>query len=247
VSEGFAGKTRFFTGVIRDITERRRLTQQLLQRESLARIGQMAAIVAHEVRNPLAAISGAIEIIGEDLPEDHPHRPIVREILTRTASLNESISDILEYARPSKPAPAPISVRDMLVDITALLQQDAAFRQVEIMIRGDDKVVPCDGHMLKSALLNIMMNAAQAMAGTGRIDVDIGGLDGDCRIIIRDNGPGIPPDARRRIFEPFFTTKSRGTGLGLPIARQAIEAHGGDIAVDCPQDGGTVVEIRLPL
>ena len=117
---------------------------------------------------------------------------------------------------------------------------------LEISVSGACDIVG-DREMLQIVFQNILMNAAQAMDGQGRIDVTIAGADGRCRIAVADRGPGMPADVREKAFDAFFTTKHRGTGLGLPIAKRVVEAHGGTIHIDVPPEGGTTISVDLPL
>jgi signal transduction histidine kinase len=118
---------------------------------------------------------------------------------------------------------------------------------VDIAVEGEDVSVTADGELVRATVLNLLLNAAQAMAGQGRIVVTTGRENGTAYIEVRDTGPGISPAIREQIFEPFFTTKARGGGLGLPIARRTAELHGGSLMLDCPADGGTIVRVSLPI
>ena len=232
---------------VRDVTERNRLARTLTERASLARLGEMAAIVAHEVKNPLAGIGGAIQVIGSHLPAQSPDKPIVKEILERLDALNGTVQDLLLYARPRLPRPAPIRLRAILSDTASLLSRDPALAKIEVSISGTDLTVPADAELLKPVFLNLLINAGQAMGGGGKVEIQIQAADGQARIAVIDRGPGIPPEIRDKIFEPFFSTKHRGSGLGLPIAKRVIELHHGSITVECPPGGGTVVTVALPL
>ncbi len=231
---------------VRDVTERNRMARTLTEQASLARLGEMAAVVAHEVKNPLAGIGGAIQVIGSHLPPQSPDRGIVREILDRIDSLNGTVQDLLLYARPRLPKLAPVRLLSILQDTTFLLGQDPGLGKTRVRISGEDLSIPADAELLKPVFLNLLINAAQAMGGKGEIRVDVTLGQGRCQISFSDSGPGIPAGIRDRIFEPFFTTKHRGTGLGLPIAKRVVEAHGGRMTVTCPTTGGAVVTVELP-
>jgi signal transduction histidine kinase len=127
-----------------------------------------------------------------------------------------------------------------------LLRKDPAYAGLDVVLAGEDTVVDGDIEQLQTVVLNLLLNSAQAVGGNGRIEVTLTRRDGWCDIRIRDYGPGISPEVRERVFEPFFTTKHRGTGLGLPTARRVVEMHHGTIALETPEDGGTVVTISLP-
>ena len=231
-----------------DVTDRRRNEERLRQQEALARLGQMAAVVAHEVRNPLAGISGAVEILQGRAPEGSADREILTTIRERIGILDQSVEDLLRFARPRNPHFVSVPVRELLHDTARLLTDDRKLSDLNVSISGPDVVIRCDADMIREVFLNLFLNAAHAMETRGRIDVQIEAEDGDCRVVVADDGPGISPAVRHRVFEPFFTTKTQGTGLGLPIARRLVELNGGEIglALDAPGTG-TTIEVRLPL
>jgi signal transduction histidine kinase len=171
----------------------------------------------------------------------------MREIVGRIDALNELIQDLMLFARPRSPRLGPVDLRPLLVDAVALLRRDPLGQHLDVAIDGPDLVVSADAEMLRATVLNLLINAAQAMGGHGRIAITFE-PQGDMRVIeVRDTGPGIPPDVREHVFEPFFTTKARGGGLGLAIARRTAELHGGTLALRCPDTGGTVVTLTLPV
>ena len=241
------GKPYQYMAIRSDITERKRSEALLREQGALARLGEMAAVVAHEVKNPLAGIRGSLQVIGGRMPADTRDRAVVRDIVDRLDSLNNIVDDLLVFARPREPKLAPVIVADLLRNTAALLKKDPAHATTQVEIADTRAVVSADPEQLQLVVVNLLLNAAQATHNQGRVRVDVATTDGVCRIAIADNGPGIPEEVRERIFEPFFTTKSRGTGLGLPTAKRVIERHGGDIDVRCPPAGGTVVTVSLPL
>ena len=240
------GRPWQFLAIRSDITERKRIEQALREQGALARLGEMAAVVAHEVKNPLAGIAGAIQVIGTRLPADGPERPVIGEILARIAALNATVDDLLVFARPRSPKPAPVALRQLLLAAGSLLGRDQQSAGVELALPARDVVLWADAELLKPVLLNVLLNAAQAMGGRGTIRVTARNVGAACEVTIADSGPGIAPELRDKVFEPFFTTKHRGTGLGLAIARRVVEAHGGAIRLECPAAGGTLVTLRLP-
>jgi signal transduction histidine kinase len=157
------------------------------------------------------------------------------------------VNDLLLFARPTPPRLTPVPVLALVEDAAGLLSGDAGLGRVQVEVRGPALSVLADPQLLKPVLLNLLLNAGQAMQGKGKISVSVAAGNDMCELTVSDHGPGIVPEVRDRIFEPFFSTKHRGTGLGLPIARRIIEAHGGEIDVSCPAAGGTVVVVRLPL
>jgi len=230
-----------------EITDRKRSEDRLREQAALARLGEMAAVVAHEVKNPLAAIKGALQVIGGRMPADSRDRLVIGDIVARVDSLNDIVQDLLVFARPREPQLAPVAVADLLENTAGLLRKDPAYASLGITVSGATPVLPLDVDQMRTVFLNLLLNAAQASGASGRITVTVRADDLAATIAIADDGPGIPPDVRPKIFEPFFTTKHRGTGLGLPTARRVVERHHGTIDVDCPPSGGTIVTVTLPL
>jgi len=238
---------RKFTGILHDLSARIRIEERLREQTALARLGEMAAVIAHEVKNPLAGIRGAIQVIGGRLPQESKDAAIAKEIVTRIDALDMMIKDLLLFARPPQPRMTPVDVAGLIRTTADLLSGDPALRAVTVRVEGGVPPVEGDAELLKIVFQNLVVNGAQAMHGQGAIAIALEATDGVCRVTVRDGGPGIPADVRERIFTPFFTTKARGTGLGLPTAKRIVEAHGGSIAVNCPPAGGTTVEVTLPL
>jgi len=203
-------------------------------------------VVAHEVKNPLAGIRGALEVIGGRMPEASRDRAVLRDIIGRLDSLNDTVQDLLVFARPREPRLTPVSLVHLLETTAALLKKDPAHADTHVDISGDTPVVEVDAEQLQTVFLNLLLNAAQAAGPGGRVRAEVSTDNGLCRVAIADNGPGISAEIRERIFEPFFTTKHRGTGLGLPTAKRVIERHQGTIGIDCPAEGGTIVTVILP-
>jgi two-component system sensor kinase FixL len=247
VGETIVDGQKRFTGILHDLTARAALEAQVREQSALARLGEMAAMIAHEVKNPLAGMRGAVQIIGGRMPDTNPDKPMMGEIVRRIDSLDRMMKDLLVYARPPKPRRSPTDVVPLLAATANLLKQDDSAKHVAVDIMGAAPPVDADGEMLKMVFHNLLINGAHAMNGGGTIRVTVNSEGGQCRIAVADDGPGIPADDRQKIFIPFFTTKRRGTGLGLPTAKRFIEAHDGRISVDCPASGGTTVTIQLPL
>ena len=247
VGEAFPKGERKFTGILHDLTARVALEQQIREQSALVKLGEMAALIAHEVKNPLAGIRGAVQVIGGRMPADNPDTAMMKEIVKRVDSLDAMMKDLLVFARPPKPKRAPTEMVPLLGATAGLLKADEGAQHVEVEIGGNAPPVSADGEMLKMVFHNLLINGAHAMQGRGTIRVQVSAADHTCTITIRDTGPGIPAEMRDKIFIPFFTTKRRGTGLGLPTAKRFIEAHDGRIAVDCPPSGGTTVTVQLPL
>lgn len=242
-----AGKPYQYISIRYDITERKAAEERLQEQAALARLGQMAGVVAHEVKNPLAGIKGAMQIMMSGRPHGDADLAVMRDIIDRINALNELVQDLLVFARPRPLRLEPIDVRLLLLDAIDALRRDPAGELVQVEIDGPDVSLTGDSALLRATFLNLLINAAQAIGGTGSIRIRLTRMPDGCRVGIHDTGPGIPRDLRDRIFEPFFTTKARGGGLGLPIARRTVELHGGTIAVACPPEGGTHVSLILPL
>jgi PAS domain S-box-containing protein len=240
------GKPYQYIAIRADITARKLAEEQLAQQAALARVGQMAAVVAHEVRNPLAGIKGAIQILISRRGADDGELPVMRDIVARIDALSDLINDLMVFARPRPPRLARIELHPIIADAMTIVRRDAAAQGVEFTLTGNESAVSADGEMIRAAVLNLLLNAAQALGGEGRVDVTTSRSAKAATVTVRDTGPGIPPEIRDQIFEPFFTTKSRGGGLGLPIARRTAELHGGSLTVDCPETGGTVMTLTLP-
>jgi two-component system sensor kinase FixL len=225
---------RKFTGILHDLSGRVEMEEQLREQAALARLGQMAAVIAHEVKNPLAGIRGAIQVFGGGMSPEGAQAPILKEIVSRIDSLDQ-------------PKRAPTDLVPLVRMIAGLLSQDPALHDVNIEVDGAVPPISADADMLRIVFQNLLINGAHAMHGKGSIHVAVDTVDSTCQIAVLDGGPGIPADVREKIFTPFFTTKSRGSGLGLPTAKRLIEAHSGQIVIDCPPAGGTKVVIRLPM
>lgn len=240
------GKPYQYVSIRYDITERKQSEARLREQASLAQLGRMAAVVAHEVRNPLAGIRGALQVIGNRMKPEQPERSVVTEIVNRVDTLNTIVEDLLLFARPKPPQLRPVTFVELTTKLRTQVANDPGFAHVEVTVTGDDATMQADPELLTLVLLNLTANAAQAMKGQGRIDIALH-VDGEWHELrLRDTGPGMPQDVQARLFEPFFTTKARGTGLGLATARRIVESHGGTLTLACPADGGTVATLRLP-
>lgn len=241
------GKPYQYMAIRSDITERKYTEALLREQAALARLGEMAAVVAHEVKNPLAGIRGALQVIGGRMPDTSRDRTIIGDIVQRLDSLNDIVQDLLVFARPREPKLAPVPLAELLEGTAALLKKDPAYAGAQVTVNGDRPTINADAEQLQIVMLNLLINAAQAAGSAGQVRVSVASRNGVCRVAIADSGPGIPADIRERIFEPFFTTKHRGTGLGLPTAKRVVERHHGEIDVACPPEGGTIVTVTLPV
>ncbi|HVZ20377.1 MAG TPA: PAS domain S-box protein, partial [Vicinamibacterales bacterium] len=201
------GKPYQYIAIRADITARKAAETQLAQQAALARVGQMAAVVAHEVRNPLAGIKGAIQILISRRRSGDAELPVMRDIISRIDALSELINDLMLFARPRPPRLATVELRPLLQDAVAVARRDPAGTAMRIAVSGDDVSATVDGELVRATVLNLLLNAAQAMPGGGDVRVTLGRREGLATIEVRDSGPGIPPEIREQVFEPFFTTK----------------------------------------
>jgi two-component system CheB/CheR fusion protein len=240
------GKPFKYMAIRYEITERKRTEDLLREQAALARLGQMAAVVAHEVKNPIAGIRGALQVISARMAPESRDRSIITDIIARLDALNGVVQDLLVFARPRQVRAEPVDLAALVSRTADLIARDPVMSGLRVKITGGDALTRADGEQLQIVFHNILTNAAQAMGGAGDIDVDIRSTPPGWTIAFVDHGPGMPPDVREKAFDAFFTTKHRGTGLGLPTARRIVEAHGGHIEIDIPPHGGTVVTIALP-
>lgn len=242
------GKPRQYMAIRYEITDRKEHEQRLRDQAALTTLGEMAAVVAHEVRNPLAGIRSGLQLLATTFPDAAEGRELIGEIVARVDSLNAVLSDLLTFARVRELKRAEIDVAAFLADLTGSMKLDPAMRDVEIVTRVEPGLsVEGDIDQLRLVATNLLINAAQAMSYTGRVEIAVSTSDADgCMLTVADAGPGIPAELVERVFEPFFTTKHRGTGLGLPTARRIVEAHGGSLTLGPRPGGGTVARVALP-
>jgi len=238
---------RRFTGIVHDLTRRVRMEEQFREQTALARLGEMAAVLAHEIKNPLAGIRGVVQVIAGRMQSGGAEAEMMGEVIARIDALDAMMKDVLVFARPRRPKMQPVEIVPLVRLTAELLKQGADLREVEIDVRGESPAVNGDPEMLKMVFQNLLLNSAHATKSKGRIRVDVSKSDTDCTVTVEDDGPGVPLEIQGKIFTPFFTTKARGTGLGLATAKRFVEAHQGEISIECPPAGGTAVHVRLPL
>lgn len=229
-------------------TERSAVEERLTQAEHLAEIGRLAASLAHEIKNPLAGISGAIQVIRDAMNPDDPKRSIIGEILAQIHRLDSAVCDLLLYARPTMPHKAEMSLADAVKRVLMILAQEPAFRHVPIHFDDQQRnsSICADRSQIEQLLLNLLINAAHASEGGGQVRVEIEPLPEKMRLSVIDSGSGMTPEVFQRAFEPFYTTKARGTGLGLSICKRIAEIHGGTIELKSVSGKGTTVCVDLP-
>lgn len=219
--------------------------RDLMHRESLARLGEMAAVVAHEVKNPLAGIMGVRQVL-ETRPRPDAERKVLSDVRERLAGLTRTVDDLMAFARPNRLLSEPCDLKNLLRETRALIESDGQWPDLEIQIEGPDITTLADRQQLRCAVLNVVLNAAAAQAGHGAVLAQVEQVGDPVQIGVSDQGPGVSHHLRDRIFEPFFTTRTQGTGLGLPIVAQTLRAHGGSVSLGPGPTGGTRVTLSLP-
>jgi len=222
---------------------------QMSRAEHLATLGELAAGLAHEIRNPLAGIAGVIEVIGRDIPEGSPSREVLKDVQQEVLHIKNVLSELLDYARPRPPQIMAADLNASVEHAVALARQQALSRPIEIRFATAENLshVEHDAAQIQQVMLNLLLNALQAIPGAGSIRVAVEQRGDDVVITVADSGRGIAPDNLASIFRPFFTTKGQGTGLGLSLARRIIEDHGGRIEVESQPGAGTKFTVQLPL
>ncbi|MFZ0240618.1 MAG: ATP-binding protein [Desulfobacterales bacterium] len=229
--------------------ERLRLKEQLNRAAHLSALGEMAAVISHEIRNPLGIIRSSAELLKKKMAGIDASNAIPDIVIEESSRLNNIITDFLKYARPRPPRLAPCHIEDVLEkNLTFLSSQleEKGYR-VEKTIAPNLPEVTADADMLYQAFLNIFINALQAMPDGGRIFLDVHGAAEAIEVVITDEGGGVPQEILEKVWDPFFTTKDKGTGLGLGVVKNIVDAHGGDIVIDNASDKGARFVIRLPL
>jgi PAS domain S-box-containing protein len=245
------GRLVGFAKILRDLTERKRAEEKAMQAERLAAIGQMVAGLAHESRNSLQQIQAAIEMLTRRLKPGFEN-DMVGEIQKAADRLHHMLENIRGYAAPINLNYDVHDLAEIWAEAWKQLDPLRKGREVEFVVEKGELDLHCqvDAFTLEQLFRNILQNAVEAVNGKGRIEVhcteaDLNGRSA-LRVTFRDNGPGLSLEQRRRIFDPFFTTKSRGTGLGMAIAKRIVDAHGGAILVGNGQPTGTEIEVVIP-
>jgi hypothetical protein len=222
---------------------------QMSRAEHLATLGEMATGLAHEIRNPLAGIAGVIEIIGRDLPTTSPARSVVKDVRQEIARINHIVTDLLQTARPHPPQVRKSDLNTTVEHAVMLGRQQALAKSIEITLQKDPSLpeVEHDSDQIHQVLLNLLLNALQAIDSSGKITVTLKSQGTMAVVEVADNGRGIPAQDLPNIFRPFYTTKGDGTGLGLSLARRIVEDHQGRIDVSSAVGVGTTFAVILPL
>ncbi len=219
---------------------------EMARRESLAQLGEMGAMLAHEIRNPLAGIKGFAQVIGKK-PQDERNSGFAELIVEETLRLELLVNDLLAYAKSGRDSMGSVDLAEVVSNAAALLRHEAEHVQIKIVSESPESIL-VDGNRdrLGQVLLNLGKNAIQAMPEGGTMSISAAVAGKQAVIKVSDTGHGINREDMPRIFEPFFTTKARGTGLGLALCRKIVEEHGGQITVKSAVSQGTSVSVTIP-
>jgi PAS domain S-box-containing protein len=236
-----------FIVVFSDLTEIKKLESQLEKSRRLAALGELAASLAHEIRNPLGALSGAFQILSSNTKMGEEDRSLLEIISREIHRLEYLVNDMLDYARPKKAEPDYIDLSKLIAETlrTFVLDEDASEREVTSDVE-ENLMHHADGSQLKQVLINLLQNAVQATEQGDRIEVTAKRISSDVMIEVKDTGKGIPSEFQKKIFDPFFTTRERGLGLGLALCRRIVGEHQGTIEAMHKEGGGSVLRIILP-
>ena len=236
--------------VFNDLTEVKRLEAEVQRVNTLAALGEMAATVAHEIRNPLGGIAGYAGMLERDLASEDPNRRLVRRIIEGVGRLNRIVSSLLTYTRPLRLNTHPVNLIDLVEESTAFFEIDLERQRddIEVSRQYEDSELICriDPEQLQQVILNLLQNATQAMPEGGTLTIRVFAEKGCGIFCIGDTGIGMEPEICDKLFTPFFTTKEDGTGLGLVTSKKIVEAHNGHIHVDSQPNMGTQFYVNLP-
>ncbi|HLK11878.1 MAG TPA: ATP-binding protein [Candidatus Binatia bacterium] len=227
----------------------RRLEAEALRQSRLAAMGEMAAMLAHEVRNPLGAMQLFTGLLLQDLEHNPAALRLARQVARGIADLDHLVSNLLEFTRTRTASPAPVDLGALAEDVLHCAAEACAAGAVTVVraIATPPVRALADPDLLRPVLLNLVRNAVQAMEGGGTLTVSVARSGGGAAITIADTGPGIAPEAHEAIFRPFYTTRSKGTGLGLAVARELVRAMGGTLGVTSEIGCGAAFTVRLPV
>jgi signal transduction histidine kinase len=241
--------------IFQDITTMEQMKDRVRRQERLATVGSLAAGIAHEIRNPLASLSGSIQVLQGELDLLGDNRHLMDIVVRETDRLNTIITDFLEYARPKSTQDEQIIISSLIDETVTLLKNSKEFvDDIRISCNVDPEIaVRGEARRLRQVFWNLLINSCQAMPQGGKMTISASPVQYDdddsawCEIVIADTGQGISPEHLAKIFDPFFTTKIGGTGLGLAIVYRIIEDHGGTIAVEAEEGKGTTFRILIPM
>jgi two-component system sensor histidine kinase PilS (NtrC family) len=245
-----------FVFTFQDVTESRKRAREARLQQRLAAVGEMAAGIAHEIRNPLASMSGSIQILRQELPLTEEQAQLMDIVLRESDRLNETIRSFLAYAKPQRLSMAPVDVRQILTDTARLLENNAELsesHEIQVDVPAEPAWYVADDNQIRQVVWNLASNAIRAMPDGGCLRLSLaargpdGAAPGELAIRVEDQGVGIAPDELETIFQPFRGGFERGTGLGLSIVHRIVSDYGGEVHVTSERGSGTCVEVRLPL
>jgi signal transduction histidine kinase len=252
------GATLFF----KDLTRVEQLEERERLRDRLAALGEMAAAIAHEVKNPLAGIEVMAGILKRQLTDSEDAQSILRDIIKEAKMANAIVVEVLDFVRPIRLQVERVSLADVVRDAMSMAESHVPRGKVHLTLDVPEGLAPIQGdpHQLRQIFTNLLTNAFEALGGAGNVrlaavqlanDEETGGADTQTvpmiQVEVSDDGPGMPADVMERIFSPFFTTKPQGSGLGLAIVRKIVDAHDGRIDVSARAEGGTRFRVTLPV
>ena len=235
--------------LIKDITVMRKLQILANRNNRMKEIGEMAASVAHEIRNPLGGIEGFASLLYRDLSNSTEQQQMAHSIIQGVRALNRLVSNVLNYARPLQLKLKRTNMQDVIADVVTLVKADPVLLKtilIQERISTTELIATIDLELIKAALLNLIRNSIQAMS-EGKITISLSRDDNNAIIEVSDTGKGIPEDNLENIFSPFFTTKATGTGIGLAEVHKIVKAHGGIIDVKTKLGKGTTFVLSIPL
>jgi len=223
--------------------------REMSRAEHLATLGELAAGLAHEIRNPLAGIAGVVDVMGKKLPADSASRAVLADVQNEIVHIQNILNDLLSYARPRPPTFHPANLNTTIEQAVHLARQQVRTRPVRVLFTPNASLpsVVHDPALIQQVVLNLLLNGIQAIPREGTVEVNLTQEDSQALICVKDNGRGIPPEALPKIFKPFFTTRKEGTGLGLSLANGIVQSHGGTIEARSTPGQGTQFRIHLPI
>jgi two-component system sensor histidine kinase PilS (NtrC family) len=233
-----------------DVTDLRRLERNARLQQRLAAVGEMAAGIAHEIRNPLASMSGSIQVLRQELPLNEEQAQLMDIVLRESERLNDTIRSFLAYARPQRFAVSRLDVRKTLQDTAMLIRHGSDAREdhvVEVDVPAEPVWYDADENQIRQIVWNLATNGLRAMARGGRLRLAVVATTGEVELIVEDQGCGIPEEELDEIFQPFHSSFEKGTGLGLPIVHRIVTDYGGTIQVSSRLALGTTFRVKLPL
>lgn len=231
------------------IEQQKEYQNQLIFSERMRSLGELAAGLAHEIKNPLSSIKSSAEVIEESFKEDSPAKEFLQILLKETSRLNKVVTNFLAFAKPAKPELLPCSIEEVLDHVINLIKAEMEKNNISLEMDTDKDLpeIQGDAQQLQQVFLNLSLNAIQAMAEGGKLTIKVKKEKKHMEIIFQDRGTGISKDNIHKLFTPFFSTKKTGTGLGLATSYRIIENHNGSISVESELNKGSVFKIELPL